>query len=174
MKHLFALYFLLIISTAVMAGGKKEVVQYDEEQQQLEWCFEYSNLLGYDIQSVENPELYKSIADWIGTPYHYSGNDKCGVDCSGFVTAIYKATYQINLDGSAKDIYKRSDAIRKNELHEGDLVFFKIKGHRISHVGIFLGDNKFVHSSTQKGVVISNLDDPYYEKYFYKGGRISS
>ncbi len=60
----------------------------------------------------------------------------------------------------------------KDELKEGDLVFFKIKSKSITHIGIYLGDNRFAHASTSRGVVISNLNEPYYSRYFYKGGRI--
>lgn len=83
-------------------------------------------------------------------------------------------SYHILLTGSARDIYKKVDPIKKGELREGDLVFFKIKKGRISHVGIYLGQNKFAHASTQLGVTISDLTEPYYQKYFYQAGRIKS
>jgi lipoprotein Spr len=54
----------------------------------------------------------------------------------------------------------------------GDLVFFKIKKNRISHVGVYLGNNKFAHSAVKGGVRIDSLDTPYYKKTFYKGGRL--
>jgi lipoprotein Spr len=62
--------------------------------------------------------------------------------------------------------------IKKSALKEGDLVFFKIKQKRISHVGVYVGNNKFAHASVQNGVIISDLDEPYYKMYFYKGGRV--
>ena len=61
--------------------------------------------------------------------------------------------------------------VGKDDLKEGDLVFFKIHSRRISHVGIYLGNNKFAHASS-RGVAISSLDDNYYSRYFYKGGRL--
>ena len=64
------------------------------------------------------------------------------------------------------------DPLPKDELKEGDLVFFKIKSRTITHIGIYLGDNRFAHASSTRGVVISNLNEPYYSRYFYKGGRI--
>ena len=64
------------------------------------------------------------------------------------------------------------DPLPKDELKEGDLVFFKIKSRSITHIGIYLGDNRFAHASSSRGVVISNLNEPYYSRYFYKGGRI--
>ena len=61
--------------------------------------------------------------------------------------------------------------VSKDDLKEGDLVFFKIHSRSISHVGIYLGNNRFAHASS-KGVAISSLDDAYYSRYFYKGGRM--
>ena len=61
---------------------------------------------------------------------------------------------------------------RKEELKEGDLVFFKINSKSISHVGVYLGDDKFAHASSSKGVMISNLNEAYWKRYYYKGGRL--
>jgi lipoprotein Spr len=144
----------------------------DPEQQQLEWCFVYSNSLGYDIDYINNPRLYEKVRQWLGTPYHYSGETKGGVDCSGFVCQVYKDVYDLILAGSSRDIQKETQTIREDELLEGDLVFFKIRKSRVSHVGIYLGQNKFAHASVQRGVIISDLSEEYYRKYFYSAGRI--
>jgi lipoprotein Spr len=67
-----------------------------------------------------------------------------------------------------------STPVSREELKEGDLVFFKIKSRSITHVGIYLGNNRFAHASSSRGVVLSNLDEPYYKRYFYKGGRLNT
>ncbi len=144
----------------------------DREQQQLRWCFIYSNLLGFNINYVNNPRLYQSICEWIGSPYKYSGSNKKGVDCSSLVCILYRNSYDKILAGCARDLFKSSVPIKKSDLQEGDLVFFKIKKNRISHVGIYLSQNRFVHASIKNGVIVSNLEDPYYNQHFYKGGRI--
>ncbi|MBK6838666.1 MAG: C40 family peptidase [Bacteroidetes bacterium] len=100
--------------------------------------------------------MFQSIGEWLGTPYKYSGESESGIDCSGFVCRMMRDSYHILLLGSAKDMYKKVNPIKKSELREGDLVFFKIKKGRISHVGIYLGQNKFAHASTQRGVTISD------------------
>ena len=110
--------------------------------------------------------------DWLGTTYCYAGNTKNGVDCSGFVSAIYKTVFHIDLEGSSKDIFKDAKTIKRSQLREGDLVFFRIRKKKVSHVGIYLGQNKFAHASVHDGVIISDLDEDYYKKYFYKGGRM--
>ncbi|MBL0103958.1 MAG: C40 family peptidase [Bacteroidetes bacterium] len=168
------LFTLLIFLFLSKANGQDDSLAPDQEQKQLEWCFVYSNLLGINIDYINNPNLYKVVGDWLGTPYKYSGESKNGIDCSGFVCKLYQSVYDRVLAGSAKDIYKEVAPIKKQELREGDLVFFKIKRGRISHVGIYLADNKFAHASTQRGVIISDLDEPYYLKYFFKGGRIKN
>jgi len=144
----------------------------DHAQEQLQLCFLYSNMLGFNIDYVGNPRLYEGVNEWLGTPYRYSGSSKRGVDCSGLVCLLYKDCYGKELTGCASDIYKNSQQISRSELQEGDLVFFKIRKKQISHVGVYLGQNRFVHASLQNGVIVSTLDDPYYKKYFYRAGRI--
>lgn len=177
MKRIGLIIFFFVISRLASAqdGHPMEMEDsQDREQQQLEWCFVYSNMFGYDIEYINNPRLFQSIGEWMGTPYKYSGESEKGIDCSGFVCRMMQDSYHILLTGSARDIYKKVDPIKKGELREGDLVFFKIKKGRISHVGIYLGQNKFAHASTQLGVTISDLSEPYYQKYFYQAGRIKS
>lgn len=125
------------------------------------------------IDSANSPFLYYQVYEWVGTRYKYSGETKKGIDCSGFVSKMYDRVYCIQLNGGSKDIYTqvKDNNISKSELKEGDILFFKIRKGQISHVGIYLGNNKFAHASVQSGVIISDLDEAYYKKYFYKAGR---
>jgi lipoprotein Spr len=132
----------------------------------------YSQLLGAALDSIQNTILFETAEEWLGAPYRYAGDDKSGVDCSGFAAVLYRCAYDIRLDGSSADLFSKSEPLKKEELMEGDLVFFKISKNRISHVGVYLGKNKFVHATTQAGVIISDLDEAYYKKSFYKGGRM--
>ncbi len=122
--------------------------------------------------SACSPHLYYEVYDWIGTRYKYSGSTKKGIDCSGFVSEMYKKTYCINLTGGSSDIWQAVKPVEKCDLQEGDILFFKIKKGQISHVGVYLANNKFAHASVHSGVIISDLNEEYYTKYFYKGGRI--
>lgn len=134
----------------------------------------YATLLGVDEKHIRNTALYSFIDDWYGTPYAYGGKTKQGIDCSGLTCALYREVYKQNLAGSASSLFDQCQPVSVSDLREGDLVFFKISGDRISHVGIYLQNNKFVHATTHKGVMINDLDEAYYKKYFYKAGRPKS
>jgi lipoprotein Spr len=100
-------------------------------------------------------------------------SSKKGVDCSAFTKQLYSQVFNLDIKRNSRDIFSMVSPVGKDELKEGDLVFFKIHSRSISHIGIYLGDNRFAHASL-KGVSISSLDDPYYSRYFYKGGRVLS
>jgi len=133
---------------------------------------------GNDIQEnpmeiVQNKTLADFIKDWYGVPYQYGGDCKQGIDCSAFVQELYEEVYHIHLLRTAQQQFATSGHVRKWErLKEGDLVFFKIHSRHISHVGVYLGDGKFVHASFSSGVMISDLTDRYWTKYYAGGGRI--
>lgn len=117
-------------------------------------------------------ELYREVYSWLGVRYKYAGLTKRGVDCAGFVKNICNAVYGCNLAGSARDHFKRCVPIEREELQEGDLVFFKINQSQISHVGLYLGNGKFVHAAVHGGVMINDLSEKYYNKYYYISGRL--
>ncbi len=137
-----------------------------------EFYTEYSRILGYSLNGNENPVLLRVVAGWLGTPYRYGGTTKAGADCSGFAKAVYLKVYDINLERVTVNMAQSSRRISKRNLREGDLVFFRINGRRISHVGIYLSNNKFVHASTSRGVIVNDLDENYYSRNFAFGGRV--
>lgn len=120
----------------------------------------------------DNESLYKAINYWLGTPHKNGGCNKSGIDCSCLVRSIYKEVYGIDLYRSSIDIQKNVFFINKSELKEGDILFFKTtSANRVTHVGIYLKNNEFVHTSSSKGVMISNLNEAYYQRTFFKAGR---
>ncbi|MHB8403786.1 MAG: C40 family peptidase [Bacteroidia bacterium] len=119
-----------------------------------------------------NEQLKIFVADWYATPYKYGGIDKNGIDCSRFSARLYAEVYQKNISYPANAIEQQTINVKTENAQEGDLIFFKINGDRVSHVGVYLGDNKFVHASTKRGVIISDLNEAYYKKYYYKTGRL--
>lgn len=133
--------------------------------------FYFSEELGFQLDTVINPALFSNVIDWLTIKYRYGGKNMEGIDCSGFVKAVYENAYKISLQGGSVTMYQNVQRIGKENLQEGDLVFFKIRRKRISHVGIYLGKNKFVHASRGAGVTVSDLDDPYYKRYYFGAGR---
>lgn len=132
----------------------------------------YASLLNVNESKIENIKLYSFIDEWYGVPYKYGGKNKNGIDCSNFTSTLYSTIYGKSISGSSASIYEQCKTISISSLEEGDLVFFKIDGNKISHIGVYLQNNKFVHATTKKGVMIDDLDETYYKKYFYKAGRL--
>jgi hypothetical protein len=133
----------------------------------------YANMLGVVPQVITNDLLYNFIDEWYGTRYRLGGTDQSGIDCSAFVQRLYARVFNISLFRTAAEQFKVCHSIwNKEDLDEGDLVFFNIRTKRISHVGIYLINDYFVHSSVSNGVMISKLSDPYWRKYYVGAGRI--
>jgi len=132
-----------------------------------------SQIMGVALSATSNMKLFHFVYDWIGTPYRFGGSSKKGVDCSAFTKQLYSEVFNLDIKRNSRDIFSMVSPVSKDELKEGDLVFFKIHSRSISHIGIYLGNGRFAHAS-MKGVAISSLDDPYYNRYFYKGGRVLS
>lgn len=163
MKNIFLIFFFFYSSLSF----SQDTLQTAKED-----AYAFYSSQHIPIDTLASQYLYYKTFDWLGTKYKYAGESKDGIDCSGFVSEIYKDVYCIPLQGGSKDIYSMVKPVEKENLQEGDLVFFKIKGGQISHVGVYLRNNKFAHASVHQGVVISDLDEPYYKKYFFGGGRI--
>jgi murein DD-endopeptidase / murein LD-carboxypeptidase len=136
---------------------------------------EYKDLserLNIDINKQDNIKLYQFVADWLGVPHKDGGCDRRGTDCSCFVRLAYDHAYRKTLPRNSAEMYKQTSRIKQRELKEGDLVFFSIKSTKVSHVGIYLKGGWFAHVSTSKGVMINNLDEAYYKKYYTGAGTV--
>lgn len=131
-----------------------------------------NNALGLKCNDSDNAALYEAVNSWLGVPYKYGGTDRNGIDCSAFVGTIYRTVYNVTLHRTANDMLRDVKLISKSQLREGDLVFFTNSKGKVSHVGIYLKDGLFAHSSTSNGVSVSRLDDTYWSKHFYRGGRV--
>lgn len=136
--------------------------------------FKYAILLDVPVELINDDKLLETIENWYGTKYKYGGDNHSGIDCSAFTQAFILSYYDIKLPRSSQEQYQQCKHIKKKKLRQGDLVFFKTKGakHGITHVGVYLCNNKFVHAATSSGVMISDLDEDYYAARFAGGGRI--
>ncbi|HVG16296.1 MAG TPA: C40 family peptidase [Chitinophagaceae bacterium] len=129
----------------------------------------YAQLLDVEVERLQNHSLYTSIDSWFGTRYRLGGSTKEGIDCSALTQITYATQFGITLPRTAREQYEATQRISRTDLKEGDLVFFNTQGG-ISHVGIYLQNNKFYHASSS-GVTISDLYDAYWEKRFMGVGR---
>ncbi len=127
-----------------------------------------------DAHTAEMAALVDYAMDFIGTRYVYGGTTPNGFDCSGFVQYVFRQ-FGYTLNRVAEDQYNNGVYVDASELMPGDLVFFSNNGAQsgIYHVGIYIGDNQFVHAAnSRRGVVISYLNEGYYAHYFYGARRI--
>ncbi len=162
------------LTEAPVVSAKSDVVADDHSTSLIEKIstlqFKYAMMMNVDVESLKNISLLGFIEDWFGTRYRMGGTTKRGIDCSALTGSLLMAVYGFALPRTARQQYKATTHINKEDLKEGDLVFFNTHGG-VSHVGLYLENNYFVHASSSEGVTISNLEDHYYAKRFICGGR---
>ena len=165
MRRLFfgAILLSIICLPACRSHRNKSIVSQRE-------IHKYEEKLGISLPETSNIEFIKVIVPWLGSPYKYGGNSINGTDCSGFVSSIFSSFFKIELDRTSLLIFQNARKINKSEVKEGDLVFFKTDGKKVSHVGITMTPNQFIHASSKKGVVVNSLNEPYYSKNFVAFG----
>jgi len=148
----------------------KKKVEIQEQKKQLD---SVRNL------NTQNPKKKTSVKHQLEThynkykavPYKYGGTSIKGFDCSGFVQYTYKTIFNINLPRTTQLMLKEGTSVKKAKLRIGDLVLFRTSKH-YRHVGIFMGDKLFMHVSTKKGLMKSNLNNPYWLKRYLTSRRI--
>ncbi|WP_300447514.1 C40 family peptidase [uncultured Helicobacter sp.] len=116
-------------------------------------------------------DIVKSAHQYMGVPYKWGGTTESGFDCSGLTRAVYLLN-GISLPRASYEQYNEGDSVSKAKLQKGDLVFFITdKGKKINHVGIYIGNNEFIHAPS-RGKVVSKarLDSSYWGKA-YRGAR---
>lgn len=116
--------------------------------------------------------LFDFIHNWWQTKYRYGGESKKGIDCSAFTSKLFETVYKKKLPRTAREQYYISKRIKKDELIDGDLVFFRTKYKSTWHVGVYLTDGWFIHSKSKVGVTFNNLKEPVYSRIYYGAGRI--
>lgn len=180
MKKIFNTILVICLALFALTGchSSKQTVKNEHEKYESAKKDTYSSLskkLGVKVNSDDNIELLEMCARWLGAPYKYGGNSRKGVDCSGFTVKVYSAVYNKKLERSSASILsKNCKRIKQKELKQGDLVFFATGKSRkkVNHVGIYLKDNKFVHASSSRGVIVSSLKEPYYTRTFVTAGKV--
>ena len=133
----------------------------------------YANLLGVAPTELTNTLLLSQMEKWYGTQYCFGGSTDSCIDCSSFTQVILRDVYNVKIPRNSQQQFDASTKIEVENLKEGDLVFFNTVSASmvITHVGVFVCNNKFVHASTSKGVTISDLSEKYFAKAFRGAGR---
>lgn len=137
--------------------------------------FKYAILMDVPVEDLSSCTCLPFIEDWYGTPYRLGGNTKAGIDCSAFTLLFASTLYGLPLPRTSREQKAATKSISQDQLQEGDLVFFSTrKGRPISHVGIYLRNNKFVHASSSGGVMISDLGENYWKPRYVGAGRLNN
>ena len=146
-----------------LAEGSREV---NEEMKETD----FKNIK-YTLTDRDVNKLIASALDYIGASYKYGGNHPASIDCSAFVKRVFNEV-NIHLPRTSREQFELGVEVPLDQLAVGDLLFFKRK-KRIGHVGIYIGDNMFIHAaSKEKGVIISSVDSPYFKKTFVGAKRL--
>lgn len=127
-----------------------------------------------NLTPAQEKELVSEAKKWIGTKYRYGGHSRAGTDCSGMVMEVYKKVCDVKLPRSSRDQQAFCKRVKRDNLRKGDLVFFSTgkSNNSVSHVGLYIGDGEIIHASATKGVMISNLNDKYFQRTYHSSGRV--
>ncbi len=122
--------------------------------------------------SCSMQSFFSDVKQFFGIRYRFGGQTPEGFDCSGFVRFMYDRVFSMRLPRTSWEMATIGKKIERSELKPGDLIFFQTKGCRINHVGIFVGNDTFVHSSLSKGITEDKLQQKYYDKRFAGAVRV--
>lgn len=131
-------------------------------------------LISLNAKSIDyekNDCITQFVIEWLQTPYKWGGTSKKGIDCSAYVQKLYRRVFNIEIPRTCVMQYKKCKKIKQTELEAGDLVFFHI--NQYWHVGVYLTNGRFTHSGVSNGVWVSDLNDKYWQQYYFSSGRIS-
>ncbi|MDH2926953.1 endopeptidase [Lonepinella koalarum] len=115
-----------------------------------------------------NKDLALVYNQWAGTRYRMGGTSSRGIDCSAFMQETFAAAFGMSLPRSTSEQQRLGQRIQKSELKQGDLVFFR----KNRHVGVYIGNGQFMHSSSSQGVTISSLSEAYWARTYTQSRRV--
>lgn len=125
-----------------------------------------------DVSPVDVALMQRIVDGYIGVPYRSGGFGRLGVDCSGLVYAVYRDYDGLHLPPNTRKLFDQLSRVSYRNLECGDLVFFSLGGEYVSHVGIYVGDGRFVHASRSQGVMVSAMSEDYYRNSYVGARRV--
>ena len=127
------------------------------------------------VQNVDiKSRLMDQYADWKGVRYRFGGNNKRGIDCSAFVQTTFREQFDLDLPRTTAEQKDSGQRVQRTKLRPGDLVLFRTGGATGRHIGIYIGNDNFVHASTSNGVMISSLNNTYWKARYRDARRVLS
>lgn len=174
--RILALFFLLLIfsgcavqnSNAVLPSQRGQDYKKEEKKESTKTVEKKitpstGNTTENSVKKTENSSLKKVAESYLGVRYRYGGTTKKGIDCSGFIWRVFQGVGHKEFQRtSSSELYKMGKKVSRSALQLGDLCFFG-PGRSVNHVGIYMGNNKFIHASSSKGVTYSSLDNVYWK-----------
>ncbi len=160
MRKPVVLILLCIVMALVYSCGSKRSASRRQEQA---------------MPSSTAAAIIREAERWIGTPYRYGWSQRRkGTDCSGMVMVIYQEKAGVRLPRNSAGQQQFCQPLQRSELQPGDLVFFSpsTRRRRVSHVGIYIGNDRFIHASASRGVMVSELSQRYFDTHFHSAGRV--
>ena len=134
-----------------------------------------------DVPWLENDgSLTAAVIDeafsWLGTPYRYGGNTRSGIDCSGLLVNVFGKVAGVKIPRSSAEQQKYCRTLKRKDARPGDLVFFSNRSHggKVGHVGLYIGNDRFIHASSSRGVIVSDLNQKYYADHYHSAGRVEA
>ncbi len=132
-----------------------------------------SSTAGSQGQHQVISKLYAHLEEWHGVPHRDGGMGKQGIDCSGFTALTLRRLFDVRLPRTTSQQANSGTTISRLQLRPGDLVFFKIR-MGVRHVGIYVEEQKFMHASKSRGVMLSRLDNPYWLEHYWQARRVAA
>ncbi|MCM1021076.1 MAG: C40 family peptidase [Muribaculum sp.] len=174
-KEIINLLLSIVLGWSASSCRTKRAVMPDNPTQQTMQIYpfpdpEHSSLLTHQKLLVDE------AMTWIGTPYRYGGEDKTGADCSGLTMQVYKNALGILIPRNSSQQQQYCKTVSFGQIQAGDLIFFTTGSNKakVSHVGLYIGNGYFIHSSGSRGVIISQLTEKYYTRNYHSSGHVTA
>ena len=168
LKPIFLTLSILFLAACSGSPTKIAQVELPEEEAADSVIVNLKTNRPHQYSAVMDKRLAKVYQEWAGTRYRFGGTNHRGIDCSAFMQTTFIKAFGVNLPRSTAEQRYVGKAIQKSELRAGDLVFFR----RNHHVGVYIGNNQFMHASTSRGVIIESLDDGYWARTYTQSRRV--